>query len=110
VVGDDRRARRCGLQAIALWLLVGGPEGRTPDLRRTGLAGLLAGLAFLTRYNFVVLLPAGLAIVALGWSDVPREQRPRHLLAFVIGCAAAGRTVVRVQRLALGASRAASCT
>ena len=74
-----------GLQALALWLLVGGPEGRTPDLRRTGLAGLLAGLAFLTRYNFVVLLPAGLAVVALGWSDVPREQRPRHLLAFVIG-------------------------
>jgi len=74
-----------GLQALALWALVGGARDRAPDVRRTALAGLLAGLAFLTRYNFVVLLPAGLAIVALGWSDVPRERRAAHLIAFTLG-------------------------
>lgn len=77
-----------GLQALALWALVAGARDRAPEARRTALAGLLAGLAFLTRYNFVVVLPAGLAIIALGWSEVPRERRAAHLLAFVIGALA----------------------
>ncbi len=74
-----------GLQALALWALLGGDRAQGPTLRRTALAGLLAGLAFLTRYNFVVLAPAGLAIVLLGWNDVPRERRVAHALAFALG-------------------------
>lgn len=77
-----------GLQALSLWALLGSARDHAPDMRRTALAGLLAGLAFLTRYNFVVLLPASLVIVALGWSGLPRERRGSHLLAFALGALA----------------------
>ncbi len=77
-----------GLQALSLWALLGSTREHAPDVRRTALAGLLAGLAFLTRYNFVVLLPASLVIVALGWSGLPRERRGAHLLAFALGALA----------------------
>jgi hypothetical protein len=43
---------------------------------------LLAALAFLTRYNSIALLPAGLAAVALGWTGAPRAARLRHALVF----------------------------
>jgi len=69
------------LQAAALWALLGG-QGSP---RRLVVAGLLAGLAFLTRYNSVALLPAGLATIALGWADVPRGQRLRGALWFAGG-------------------------
>lgn len=77
-----------GLQAASLVVLLGSRNDSGPTLRRTALAGLLAGLSFLTRYNFVVLVPAALATIALGWNAVPREARVRHLLAFALGFAA----------------------
>jgi hypothetical protein len=48
-------------------------------------AGLLAALAFLTRYNLVVLLPAGLLILALG--GTPQPDRRRASLRFAAGFA-----------------------
>jgi tetratricopeptide (TPR) repeat protein len=66
-------------QAAALWALIGA------DRPRLVLAGLLAGLAFLTRYNSVALLPAGLAAIALGWAGTPRGARVRAALGFAGG-------------------------
>jgi 4-amino-4-deoxy-L-arabinose transferase-like glycosyltransferase len=51
-----------------------------PTSRRLLAAGLLAGLAFLTRYNSVALLPAALAAIALGWAGVPAGARLRAVL------------------------------
>jgi hypothetical protein len=51
-----------------------------PTSRRLLVAGLLAGLAFLTRYNSVALLPSALAAIALGWAGVPAGARLRAVL------------------------------
>jgi len=84
------------LQAATLWALfaprpAGGadPSGAVtaPGTRRVFVAGLLLGLAFLTRYNSAVLLPAGLLAVALGGTGTTRPGRPRAMLAFVAGFA-----------------------
>jgi len=72
-------------QAAALWALLGSRAEAGPSLSRTFAAGLLAALAFLTRYNGVALLPAGLLAVALGWNGVPAGARARHALAFAGG-------------------------
>ncbi len=75
------------LQAAALWALFGAraQDETGPGLRRMFGAGVLAALAFLTRYNSIALLPAGLLGIALGWNGVPRGARLRHVLAFVAG-------------------------
>ncbi len=75
------------LQSATLWTLFG---ARTPfaagsATRRMFAAGLLAGLAFLTRYNSIALLPAGLVAVAFGWNGVPVGERARHTLWFAAG-------------------------
>jgi 4-amino-4-deoxy-L-arabinose transferase-like glycosyltransferase len=74
-------------QAAALWALFGArdAEGAGPSARRVFGAGVLAALAFLTRYNSVALLPAGLLGIVLGWNGVPRGARLRHALVFVAG-------------------------
>jgi hypothetical protein len=69
------------LQAGALALLLGGEV----PARRAALAGLVAGLAFLTRYNSVALLPAGIAAVLLGWTETPAPSRRAAALAFAGG-------------------------
>ena len=71
-------------QAAALWALFGTRAGVTAP-RRVFAGGALAGLAFLTRYSSVALLPAGLIALALGWSGAPAEVRVRHALLFLAG-------------------------
>jgi tetratricopeptide (TPR) repeat protein len=69
------------LQSGSLALLLGGPVAR----RRAALAGLVAGLAFLTRYNSVALLPAGVVALLLGWTGAPAADRRATCLAFAAG-------------------------
>ncbi|MBI1796061.1 MAG: glycosyltransferase family 39 protein [Candidatus Eisenbacteria bacterium] len=69
------------LQALALWLLLARERPRDALL-----AGLAAAAAFLTRYNAAVLLPAGLAAIALGGTLQPR--RSAAALRFALGFAA----------------------
>ena len=54
--------------------------------RAAAVAGLIAALAFLTRYSNVVLLPAGLLAIALGGTRLAR--RPASALVFTLGFAA----------------------
>ena len=66
------------LQTAALFLLL---AGRGP---RAALgSGLLAALAFLTRYNAGMLLPAGLLAIAAG--GTPQDRRGRAALLFGAG-------------------------
>jgi len=69
------------LQAATLCVLLTGASGRAA----LG-AGLLAALAFLTRYNAVALLPAGIAALLLGGSPQPRRAAAalRFLTGFLI--------------------------
>lgn len=69
------------VQAGALALLLTG----APTARRVFAAGTLAGLAFLTRYNTIALLPAGALALLLGWAGAPGERRLRGALLFVAG-------------------------
>src|SRR6185436_1925535 len=69
------------LQALALFLLLARERPRAALL-----AGVVAALAFLTRYSAVYLLPAGLAALALGGTLQPR--RARGALMFAAGFAA----------------------
>ena len=75
------------LQAAAIWALFGAPgataEGRIT--RRMFVAGLLAGFAFLTRYNSIALLPAGLLVLSFGWNGLPVGERMRHAFYFLLG-------------------------
>jgi len=66
------------LQAGSLLALLTGGSSR-----RALVAGLLAALAFLTRYNAVALLPAG--IVALLAGGTPQPARRRATALFVAG-------------------------
>jgi hypothetical protein len=66
------------LQAAAAWLLLG-RDGDRP--RAVALAGVVAALAFLTRYNAVYLLPAALAAVLAGGTGTPRRGRDALLFA-----------------------------
>jgi tetratricopeptide (TPR) repeat protein len=66
------------LQAAALYLLLA-----RPGPRAAAWAGALAALAFLTRYNAGVLLPAGLVAVAAG--GTLQERRGRAALLFAAG-------------------------
>lgn len=52
-------------------------------VRGAALAGLLGALAFLTRYNSIVLLPAGLVAIAAGGARF--ERRGAAALAFAAG-------------------------
>jgi len=63
------------LQAGALALLLTG----APTPRRTLAAGLVAGLAFLTRYSAAVLLPAGAVALLLGWAGAAQGRRAAAL-------------------------------
>lgn len=72
------------LQSAALWTLFGARDGAA-SLRRVGVAGLIAGLAFLTRYNSIALLIAGAMALALGWDGTARGSRMRRVLVFVAG-------------------------
>ena len=69
------------LQALALHLLLARERPRAALL-----AGLIAALAFLTRYSAVYLLPAGLAALLAGGTLQPR--RARAALLFAAGFAA----------------------
>jgi tetratricopeptide (TPR) repeat protein len=69
------------LQAAALFLLLAASGTRAPLL-----AGMVAGLAFLTRYSAIVLLPAGLVAVAAG--GTLQARRGRAALLFALGFAA----------------------
>src|SRR5262249_7350106 len=71
-------------QAAALWMLFGARDG-VASPRRVVAAGVLAGVAFLTRYNSIALLPAGLAALALGWSGEPQGGRARTAAGFLAG-------------------------
>ena len=66
------------LQAAALYVLLA-----RPGARAAAWAGALAALAFLTRYNAGVLLPAGLVAIAAG--GTPQEKRGRAALLFAAG-------------------------
>jgi 4-amino-4-deoxy-L-arabinose transferase-like glycosyltransferase len=66
------------LQSAALFALL-----TRPGPRATLLAGALAALAFLTRYNAGVLLPAGLLAIAAG--AIRRDRRGRDALLFTAG-------------------------
>ncbi|HYM80221.1 MAG TPA: glycosyltransferase family 39 protein, partial [Candidatus Limnocylindria bacterium] len=66
------------LQALALFLLLA-----RSGLASAALAGVVAALAFLTRYNAVYLLPAGL--VALWLGGTLQERRGRAALLFAAG-------------------------
>jgi len=67
-----------GLQAAALFLLLVPAGGRAALA-----AGLVAGLAFLTRYNAGTLLPAGLLAILAGGSR--HDDRRRAALLFAAG-------------------------
>ncbi len=54
-----------------------------PDARRMAMAGLVAACAFLTRYNAVVLLPAGAITILAGGCGAAR--RARAAIAFAAG-------------------------
>jgi len=69
------------VQAGALALLLTGEA----TARRVFAAGALAGLAFLTRYNTVALLPAGALALLLGWADAPSGRRWRGAALFTAG-------------------------
>jgi hypothetical protein len=69
------------LQAAALALLFARPVAGRGAL----LAGIVAGLAFLTRYNAGVLLPAGLVALLAGWTDTPAPARRGAALRFAAG-------------------------
>ncbi len=69
------------LQALALFLLLARARPRDALL-----AGLVAALAFLTRYSAVYLLPAGLVALLAGGTLQP--QRARAALLFAAGFAA----------------------
>jgi tetratricopeptide (TPR) repeat protein len=66
------------LQSAALYVLLA-----RPGLRAAAGAGVLAALAFLTRYNAGVLLPAGLIAIAAG--GALQEKRGRATLWFTTG-------------------------
>ena len=72
------------LQAATLWALLGAPA---PSPRRVFAAGVLAALAFLTRYNSITLLPAGLVAILAGWTATGGDARARRAdaLRFVAG-------------------------
>jgi tetratricopeptide (TPR) repeat protein len=64
------------LQAIALLLLL----TRASD-RAIGVAGIAAGVAFLTRYNAVYLLPTGIVAVFAGGTLAPHRRRAAVLFS-----------------------------
>jgi hypothetical protein len=74
-------------QAAAIWGLFGAeaPASDGRLTRRMFVAGFLAGIAFLTRYNSVALLPAGLLVLSFGWNGIPVGERARHALFFLLG-------------------------
>src|SRR5580765_4169454 len=72
-------------QAAALWALLGAAEGTAVSPRRMFAAGALAACAFLTRYNSIALLPAGLLAIGLGWNGVAKGGRARASLVFAAG-------------------------
>jgi hypothetical protein len=73
------------LQAAALWALLGAREGAAVTPHRMFAAGALAACAFLTRYNSIALLPAGLLAIGLGWNGVAKGGRLRASLVFAAG-------------------------
>jgi len=68
------------LQALALMLALS-----RPSARGAALAGLAAAAAFLTRYNAIYLLPAGLLIL---WLETPRRTTLAFALSFLAPVAA----------------------
>ncbi len=77
------------LQALALFTLLGFPDSEaaaSPARRaRFAVAGIVAALAFLTRYNAVYLLPAGLVAILAGGAGAGAPRRGRAALAFGAG-------------------------
>ena len=64
------------LQAAAMYLLLARGGARAPLW-----AGMIAGIAFLTRYNAVYLLPLGLVALWLGGALAPRGPRSAGIFA-----------------------------
>ncbi len=71
------------LQAAGLFVLLGRDPAQPIAAGRAALAGAVIGLAFLTRYNGAVLLPAGLVAIAFGAAGT--GARTRSALAFAAG-------------------------
>jgi hypothetical protein len=69
------------LQAGCLALLLAGAPGRRGALH----AGLVGGIAFLTRYTAAVLLPAGLVALLAGWTDLEAGERRAAAVRFASG-------------------------
>ncbi len=69
-----------GLQAAAMCLLI----TRT-SARAMFAAGVVAALAFLTRYTHGVLMVAGPIIILAGWTGTLREQKLRNALCYGAG-------------------------
>lgn len=85
-----RHAWAATTDALAFALIGGSFAALMGALGRAGvrIAGVLAGLAFLTRYTGIVLLPAGLLAILLGWTGIHRGLRARAVGGFALGFAA----------------------
>ena len=66
--------------AFALALCTG-----TPTTRRIAGAGVFAALAYLTRYNGIVLWPVGVVVLLAGWTGDATLDRRRGALVFSAG-------------------------
>ncbi len=84
-----RHAWAATTDALAFALLGGALAAMLGALGRAGVrtAGLLAGLAFLTRYTGIVMLPAAVLALAFGWTGLHRGLRARAVGGFVLGFA-----------------------
>ena len=82
-----RHAWAASTDALAFALLGAAMAALVGGLGRASVrtAGVLLGLSFLTRYTAIVLLPAGAAAVALGWTGVERGRRLRAAGGFLLG-------------------------
>jgi 4-amino-4-deoxy-L-arabinose transferase-like glycosyltransferase len=82
-----RHAWAATTDALAFGLAAASFAALTGALPRAGArtAGVLAALAFLTRYTSVVLLPTGVLALALGWTGLHRGQRAAAVRGFLLG-------------------------
>ncbi len=84
-----RYAWSASTDALAFGLLGAAFAALLGALGRSGLlvAGLLVGLSFLTRYTGIVMVPAALLALALGWTGLARAKRLGAIGQFLLGFA-----------------------
>lgn len=94
------------LRVVVAWLLVGLVAGlalrRTPRLRRTAFAGLLALALLLLASQASYALARNLRFSAVVFSRGPGAGPWLEALAFAVGCALPGRAVASAERGGLG--------